>query len=424
MDDISFQFNTIEAKKNVDVALLIYDSDFFTFLKLSSEKYYVIDSFDKITSLIKDANYTFLDSSITTFEDFLDFTKLIDSGDIARKIDFYNHLILDQLHYGHNIVLVNCSSSTSESNIQYALNERNIKLLAYDPLKLTISDYLKTLIINNKTPIIFNCNRLNNTVYETNYTEYNRITIINISDLYLRNFITTDFSYLTYSCGGIKKILRYYSSRNIGINEEDQIESKNYTCVSLMSDAIGVFSRSLNTNPWLPPAGFARGKILNQDFATANNIEVEQIIPNTPSNLNDLEIIYDRGVNLPIKISGDAGIISYYFNSDFSGATMDQNPLKQSITYANLIFNVTSKIKSILASSLFEQNDDQLRNIIKSKIQQYLISVKLNQGIEEFSVVCDSSNNTIQDITNRKLTVDIFIKPSQSINFVELSFTT
>ena len=334
MDDISFQFNTIEAKKNVDVALLIYDSDFFTFLKLSSEKYYVIDSFDKITSLIKDANYTFLDSSITTFEDFLDFTKLIDRGDIARKIDFYNHLILDQLHYGHNIVLVNCSSSTSESNIQYALNERNIKLLAYDPLKLTISDYLKTLIINNKTPIIFNCNRLNNTVYETNYTEY------------------------------------------------------------------------------------------NQDFATANNIEVEQIIPNTPSNLNDLEIIYDRGVNLPIKISGDAGIISYYFNSDFSGATMDQNPLKQSITYANLIFNVTSKIKSILASSLFEQNDDQLRNIIKSKIQQYLISVKLNQGIEEFSVVCDSSNNTIQDITNRKLTVDIFIKPSQSINFVELSFTT
>ena len=35
MDDISFQFNTIEQKKNVDVALLIYDSDFFTFLKLS-----------------------------------------------------------------------------------------------------------------------------------------------------------------------------------------------------------------------------------------------------------------------------------------------------------------------------------------------------------------------------------------------------
>jgi hypothetical protein len=191
-----------------------------------------------------------------------------------------------------------------------------------------------------------------------------------------------------------------------------------------MSDAIGVFSRSLNTNPWLPPAGFIRGRILNQDFATSNNIEIEQIIPNTPSNLDNLETNYNRGVNLPIKISGDAGIIAYYFNSDFSGATSDQNPLKQSITYANLIFNITSKIKSILATSLFEQNDDQLRNIIKSKIQQYLISVKLNQGIEEFSTVCDTSNNTAEDIINRKLTVDVFIKPSQSINFIELSFTT
>jgi hypothetical protein len=424
MDDISFQFNTIESKKNVDVALLIYDSDYFTFLKLTSEKYFVIDSFDKITSLIKDANYTFLDSSISKFEDFLNFMKIPDRGDISRKIDLYNHLILDQLHYGHNVILVNCSSPTSESNIQYALNERNIKLLAYDPLKLTISNYLKTLIENNKIPLILNCTRLNNTVYETSYTEYNRIPIINISDLYLRNFITNNFSYLTYSCAGIKKILRYYSSRNIGTDEQDQIDTKNYTCVPLMSDAIGVFSRCLITSPWSPPAGFSRGKILNQNFISSNNVEVEQIIPNTPSNLNNLSVIYDRGINLPIKISGDGGIIAYYFNSDFSGAINDPNPLKQSITYANLIFNIVTNIKSILASALFEQNDEQLRNIIKSKIQQYLVSIKLNEGIEEFSVVCDASNNNIVDITNRKFTVDIFIKPSQSINFVELSFTT
>jgi hypothetical protein len=47
-----------------------------------------------------------------------------------------------------------------------------------------------------------------------------------------------------------------------------------------------------------------------------------------------------------------------------------------------------------------------------------------NQGIDEYRIVCDGSNNSQTDVLNRKLNVDVYIKPSQSINFVELSFTT
>jgi len=53
-----------------------------------------------------------------------------------------------------------------------------------------------------------------------------------------------------------------------------------------------------------------------------------------------------------------------------------------------------------------------------------LTFIKTNQGIDEYRVVCDESNNSESDIQNRKLTVDVYIKPAQSINYVELSFTT
>jgi hypothetical protein len=195
-----------------------------------------------------------------------------------------------------------------------------------------------------------------------------------------------------------------------------------------MSDAIGCFSRSLNSIPWLPPAGYVRGKILNQDFEAIENLTAtspkEGIVPSTPSNLNDLESVYDKGINLPIEIFGTDNIKSFYINSDVSGYTGAIYPLKQSISYSNLIFDVVSNIQYVLNSSLFEFNDEATRNLIKVRIEQYLQFAKANSGIDDFIVVCDSSNNNETDYINRRVNVDVSIKPSQSINFVELSFTT
>jgi hypothetical protein len=78
----------------------------------------------------------------------------------------------------------------------------------------------------------------------------------------------------------------------------------------------------------------------------------------------------------------------------------------------------------VLNSSLFDFNDEATRNLIKIRIEQYLQFTKANSGIDDFVVICDSSNNNETDYINRRVNVDVSIKPSQSINFVELSFTT
>ena len=43
MDDLTFNFEVIESKKDIDIGILIYDSTYINFLKLQNEKYYKIN---------------------------------------------------------------------------------------------------------------------------------------------------------------------------------------------------------------------------------------------------------------------------------------------------------------------------------------------------------------------------------------------
>ena len=44
------------------------------------------------------------------------------------------------------------------------------------------------------------------------------------------------------------------------------------------------------------------------------------------------------------------------------------------------------------------------------------------RGITDFSLVCDTTNNTGEVIDRNEFVADIFIKPARSINFITLNF--
>ena len=55
-------------------------------------------------------------------------------------------------------------------------------------------------------------------------------------------------------------------------------------------------------------------------------------------------------------------------------------------------------------------------------VNPYLRQIKGQQGITDFIVVCDGTNNTGQVIDSNRFVGDIYIKPARSINFVQLNF--
>ena len=62
--------------------------------------------------------------------------------------------------------------------------------------------------------------------------------------------------------------------------------------------------------------------------------------------------------------------------------------------------------------------EPQFRNLI----EPFLREVQGRRGITDFSVVCDTTNNTGDVIDRNEFVADIFVKPNRSINFITLNF--
>ncbi len=55
-------------------------------------------------------------------------------------------------------------------------------------------------------------------------------------------------------------------------------------------------------------------------------------------------------------------------------------------------------------------------------ITEYLNGIKADNGVSDFKVVCNSTNNTSGDIDAHILNVDVYLKPVHSIEYI--NFTT
>ena len=87
------------------------------------------------------------------------------------------------------------------------------------------------------------------------------------------------------------------------------------------------------------------------------------------------------------------------------------------------LFIVLEKAISTAAKfSLFEFNDSFTRSQFKNLVEPFLRDVQGRRGIVDFRVVCDETNNTGEVIDRNEFVGDIYVKPSRSINFIQLNF--
>ena len=87
------------------------------------------------------------------------------------------------------------------------------------------------------------------------------------------------------------------------------------------------------------------------------------------------------------------------------------------------LFIVLEKAISTAAKfTLFEFNDSFTRSQFKNLVEPFLRDIQGRRGIQDFKVVCDETNNTGEVIDRNEFIGDIYIKPSRSINFIQLNF--
>ena len=83
-----------------------------------------------------------------------------------------------------------------------------------------------------------------------------------------------------------------------------------------------------------------------------------------------------------------------------------------------MIVYLRRQLDLIARQYIFEPNDEITQREIKNQIEKELNSVKVNRGLYDYAVVCDSSNNTPDRVDRNELWVDVAIEPVKAVEFI------
>lgn len=178
-----------------------------------------------------------------------------------------------------------------------------------------------------------------------------------------------------------------------------------YRWIPLNGDVAGlcVYTDSVR-DPWFSPAGFNRGSIKNCIKLAWNPTKAQR------------DVLYSAGVNPVVSFPGQGTVL-------FGDKTLLNRPNAFDRINVRRLFIVLEKaIARAAQSSLFELNDEFTRAQFVALVTPFLRDIQGRRGITDFKVVCDTTNNTPQVIDSNQFVGDIYIKPSRSINFIQLNF--
>jgi len=156
--------------------------------------------------------------------------------------------------------------------------------------------------------------------------------------------------------------------------------------------------------PWFAPAGFNRAAL---DFVTNVKVRLNQA---------DRDMLYEARIN-PIATFPQAGFVIFGQKTlQLSRSALDRvNVRRMLLEIKRLIVDVANKI-------VFEQNTPQTRARFVSQVTPLLATVQAQQGVDQFKVVMDSSNNTQADIESNILNGRIVVVPTRAVEFVAIDF--
>ena len=155
---------------------------------------------------------------------------------------------------------------------------------------------------------------------------------------------------------------------------------------------------------WFSPAGYNRGNVRGAIKLSFNPIKA------------DRDTLYRARVNPVVNFPGQGVVL-------FGDKTALAKPSAFDRINVRRLFLVLEKAIATAAKfQLFEFNDEFTRAQFRNLVEPFLRDVQGRRGITDFSVICDSTNNTGEVIDRNEFIADIFIKPARSINFITLNF--
>jgi phage tail sheath protein FI len=161
---------------------------------------------------------------------------------------------------------------------------------------------------------------------------------------------------------------------------------------------------------WFAPAGLRRGGIINATSVGYVNSTGEFIPVSLYEGLRD--VCAQIKVN-PITTLTGSGIVNMgQFTRSRTASALDR------INVARLVAYLRRQLNTLSKPYLFEPNDTSTRNEIRGAVESLLLELVGQRAINDFVVVCDTTNNTPTRIDRNELYVDIAIEPVKAVEFI------
>jgi hypothetical protein len=152
--------------------------------------------------------------------------------------------------------------------------------------------------------------------------------------------------------------------------------------------------------PWFAVAGYSRGLV--------NAIKAQKKLT-----LDERDTLYKNRIN-PIATFSDTGTIIWGNKTlQVRESALDR------INVRRLLLRARKLISAVAVRLLFEQNDEQVRQEFLRLVNPILDAIKKERGLYDFRVTVSSAP---EDIDANTLRGKIYVKPTRSLEFIDLEF--
>jgi hypothetical protein len=154
-------------------------------------------------------------------------------------------------------------------------------------------------------------------------------------------------------------------------------------------------------HPWYATAGYSRGVVNTRKARLA----VDQ---------DDRDVLYEGRIN-PLMTQTDVGVVIWgNRNLQIKDSALNRLNIRR------LLLQAKSLIVKVANRLLFDPNDARVRNEFLSQVNPILDNIRKERGLTDFRVVLSPEN--AEDVDRNTLQGKIFIKPTPTLEFIELEF--
>lgn len=191
----------------------------------------------------------------------------------------------------------------------------------------------------------------------------------------------------------------------------DSRTGRNIKVAPSVAGVAGILTSEINSDPWFAPAGFNRGTL-----GFVSNVDVRL-------KTEDKDLMETVRINPIASLPDEANPKRKAFVL-FGQQTLEGNSLSAftRVNVKRMEIAVKRYVRAISSEFVFEKNNAKTRDAYKAKLLPYLSIVKARFGIEDFQVIVDESNNTVEDVENYRMNVAIYLVPVRAIEKVTIDF--